>query len=60
MDELRRKINWLKSVDSKQRGGRRRTKQRGGRRRRRKQTGGRRKLIKRLKGGGIIPIRRYK
>lgn len=48
MDDLRRKLNWLKSIQSKQKGGRRKRKQFGGKRRR-KQIGGRRKQ----KGRGI-------
>ena len=57
MDELKRKLNWLASVKSKQRGkGRkRRKKQKGGRRQR---GGRRRKSIKRHTGYGILPIDR--
>ena len=65
MDELKRKLNWFKSVQSKQRGRGRRRRRKGARRkkkqiggkRRRKQLGGRRKSIKRLNGRGILPIR---
>ena len=63
MDELNRKLNWLKSVQSKQRGrGRRRKRNLIGGRRRRKQKGGRRreKSIKRLSGKGILPITKWR
>lgn len=59
MDDLRRKLNWLKSVSMKGRGRRRRRRgQSGGRPRR--QRGGRRKAIKRLHGHGIPPFNSHK
>ena len=54
MDDLKRKLHWLQNIKQhKPRD------QRGGRRRKRRQRGGRRKSIKRLKGRGIMPIRKW-